>query len=287
MKITKILEKNESGVSFEFFPPKRESSKKSLALTVKTLMRYKPLYASMTCGAGGGTTQENTRAAVEMLRNEKNLLVMPHITCMGAKKEEIKELLSEYKKEGLENIMALRGDLSSESPKSDSLGACLSYARDLVRLVKDAGNFCIGVAVYPEGHIETSALEEDAQYTKEKIDAGADFAVTQMFFDNAYYYKYLDRMKKHGVEIPTLPGILPLTNIDKVKELASVCRTIIPKDIEEKLVSLSKRPEEMKKVGIDFTIKQCKDLMKNGFKKIHFFTLNQPETMKAILEAIS
>jgi len=287
MKITKILEKNENGVSFEFFPPKTESSKKSLALTVKTLMKYKPLYASMTCGAGGGATRENTKIAVEMLRNEKSLLVMPHITCIDAKTEEIRELLGEYKKEGLENIMALRGDSSRESPKSDSLGACLSYARDLVRLIKDERDFCIGVAVYPEGHIETSTLEEDVQYTKEKIDAGADFAVTQMFFDNAYYYKYLDRMKKHGVEIPILPGILPLTNIDKVKELASVCRTTIPRDIEEKLISLSKRPEEMKKVGIDFTIKQCKDLMKNGFKKIHFFTLNQPETMKAILEAIS
>ena len=197
------------------------------------------------------------------------------------------KFLKSDKKEGLENIMALRGDLSGESPKSDSLGVYLSYARDLVRLIKNTGDFCIGVAVYPEGHVETNTLEEDAQYTKEKIDAGADFAVTQMFFDNSCYYKYLDRMKKHGVVIPTLPGILPLTNIDKVKELASVCRTTIPRDIEEKLISLSKSPEEMKKVGIDFTIKQCKDLIKNGFKKVHFFTLNQPETMKVILEAIN
>ena len=285
MKITKLLKNNEKRVSFEFFPPKTEKEKKALFSTISALKKYKPLYASMTYGAGGAT-QENTKMAVDMLLEGKDLVVMPHLTCIGAKEDDIENLLNDYKNEGIENIMALRGDLPETGSKKDLHEKGLPYACNLVGLIKKLNHFCIGVAVYPEGHIETSSLKEDLEYTKEKIDAGADFAVTQMFFDNTYYYKMLDRMKKIGITIPILPGILPLTDLAKLKKFVSLARTTIPKDIENTMSRFSGDKEDMKKAGIDYTIKQCRDLVKNGSKKLHFFTLNQPKVMQMVLEAI-
>jgi len=285
MRITKILENNNKGVSFEFFPPKSEKEKGSLLTTIKALKKYKPLYTSMTYGAGG-VTQENTKKAVQILLEEKDLIVMPHLTCIGTKKETINSLLGEYKRNGIKNIMALRGDLPDTSCKVDLSKEGLCYAKDLVTLIKENNDFCVGIAVYPEGHIETSSLEKDTEYTKQKVDAGSDFAVTQMFFDNSFFYSLCNRMKKKGITIPILPGILPLTDLAKLKRFASLCRTTIPKEIENKMSNLQNNPEDMKKTGVDFTIRQCQDLIKNGFKKLHFFTLNQPEVMTTILDAI-
>ncbi|MCK5392840.1 MAG: methylenetetrahydrofolate reductase, partial [Candidatus Omnitrophica bacterium] len=143
-----------------------------------------------------------------------------------------------------------------------------------------------GVAVYPEGHIETSSLDDDMNYTKQKIDSGADFAVTQMFFDNNYYYALLDRMEKNNITIPVLPGILPLTDVSKVKQFASICRTTVPKHIEETMARYKNNPADMEKVGIEFTIKQCQDLIKNGAQKLHFFTLNKSKVLEQIIVAL-
>ncbi len=205
MRISDILKQNNKGVSFEFFPPKTEKMKKSLSIILQALKQYRPLYASMTCGAGG-VTQDRTKEAVYMLLKEKDLVVMPHLTCIGAQRADIKSFLDEYKENAIENIMALRGDPpGSESNfdtstvlRVDSSRQEFSYAKDLVSFIKKYGGFCIGVAVYPEGHIETNSLDEDMEYTKQKVDSGADFAVSQMFFDNSYYYALLDRMQKKG-----------------------------------------------------------------------------------------
>jgi len=285
MKISNILKQHDKGVSFEFFPPKTEKGKKALAAIVRALKSYKPLYVSMTCGAGG-VTQNKTKDAVYLLLKEKELVVMPHLTCIGARRGTIKSLLDEYKENGVENIMALRGDVPRDTSNFDSSLRDFRYARDLVAYIKQYGNFCIGVAVYPEGHIQTTSLKQDTEYTKQKIDAGADFAVTQMFFDNTYYYALLDRFKSRGITIPVLPGILPLTDLAKVKEFTSICRTTIPKNIEQTLARFRHRPKEMEEAGVDLTIKQCQDLIKNGIKCLHFFTLNKPEAIKTILDAI-
>ena len=285
MRISSILRQHDRGVSFEFFPPKTDKGKDNLAVKVQTLKKYDPLYVSMTYGAGG-VNQQHTKEAVYMLLKESGLVVMPHLTCIGAGKDSIGELLDEYKSKRVQNIMALRGD----PPQGDSdfkiNSKDFSYALDLVRFIKEYGDFCVGVAVYPEGHIETSSLDEDMEYTKQKIDAGADFAVTQMFFDNSYYYSFLDRMEKKGITIPVLPGILPLTNIEKVKDFISICRTTIPRNIEQEMLRFSGNPGDMEKVGIEFTIKQCRDLIKNGVKRLHFFTLNKKETIATILDAV-
>ncbi|MFH1504671.1 MAG: methylenetetrahydrofolate reductase [NAD(P)H] [Candidatus Omnitrophota bacterium] len=285
MKINKILEQYENGVSFEFFPPKTDVGMKKLIAKAQILKEYKPLYVSMTYGAAG-VTQERTKEAVFTLLKDKNSTVMPHLTCIGAKEEALKNLLNEYEIAGIENIMALRGDPPQGCGNFDFKNQDFCYALDLIKFIKKNYNFCIGAAVYPEGHIETSSLEQDLEFTKQKVDAGVDFAVTQMFFDNSYYYSFLDRARKSGINIPILPGILPLTSLDKLKQFISVCRTTIPKKIEEAMSCFSNSPEDMEKVGIDWTIKQCQGLKENGDRKLHFFTLNKPEVMAAVLDAI-
>jgi methylenetetrahydrofolate reductase (NADPH) len=284
MKISDILKKEERGVSFEFFPPKTENGMTALATTVKALKAYKPLYVSMTYGAAG-STKERTKEATYLLLKEKELIVMPHLTCVGSTKSDIAELLEEYKNKGIENIMALRGDPPQGTCNFNFKSQELCYARELAAFIKKNYNFCIGVAVYPEGHIETSSLDEDIEYTKQKIDAGASFAVTQMFFDNAYYYGLLERMNKKGVKIPVLPGIFPLTDIDKLKKFCSVARTSIPNHIEDEMSRLRQNPQDMQEAGLNFTIKQCRELIKNGHRRLHFFTFNKPEIIKRILDA--
>ncbi len=285
MKISDILKQNDRGVAFEFFPPKSEKGKAALIRTIKALRGCNPLYTSMTCGAGG-TTQRATQDAVSLLLEERGLEVIPHLTCLDLSSDALGSLLDGYKNKGIDNIMVLRGDPPEGINGFNFLDQDFSYAFNLVKSIKEYGHFCIGVAVYPEGHIETASLEQDLEYTKQKIDVGADFALTQMFFDNTYYYKLLDRMKKKGIDIPVLPGILPLTDIAKVKQFAAICRTTIPKNIEETMTKLAEDPQEQEKAGVDFTIKQCQDLLKNGVKRLHFFTLNKPSVIKTILEAI-
>ncbi len=285
VKISKILKEKEAGISFEFFPPRNEKSKGNLVETIKILKEYKPLYTSMTCGAGG-TTQSKTKDAVQLLLDFKDLVVMPHVTCLCSAKSEIEDVLNQYQERGIVNIMALRGDPPTDVGDDGIIKGDFSYAQELVRFIKERFSFDIGAAVYPEGHIEMSSLAQDLEFTKQKIDSGVEFAVTQMFFDNTYFYKLIDRMRTKGIDIPVLPGILPLTNVSKVKKFASICRSTIPKHIEEAMSAHQDNLSDMIKVGIDFTIKQCQDLKKNGFKQLHFFTLNKPLIMKAILDAI-
>lgn len=285
MKITDILKEKTDGIAFEFFPPRTEKGKESLITTIRTLKKYNPLYVSMTCGAAG-VSQDMTREAVEFLIEEGDLTVMPHLTSIDVNKVDLDVVLERYKIAGIENIMALRGDSPQGVNNFSFLSQEFSYASSLIGHIKRYNDFCLGVAVYPEGHIESESLEKDFEFMKQKIEIGANFAVTQMFFDNTYYYQFIDKMKKSNLNIPVLPGILPLTNIKKIKEFTSICRATIPKKIEESLMRFKDNLADMEKCGIDFTIGQCRDLKKNGVDFLHFFTLNKPHLITSILEAI-
>jgi len=285
MKITDILNEKSNGIGFEFFPPRTEKGKESLATTIKSLKKYNPLYASMTCGAAGAS-QDKTREAVELLMKESDLTIMPHLTSIDIDKIGLDVILERYKLAGIENIMALRGDPPLGITDFSFLSQEFSYASSLVAHIKRHNDFCVGVAVYPEGHVESDSLEKDFEFMKLKFEFGANFAVTQMFFDNSYYHKFLDKMQENNIDIPVLPGILPLTDIKKVKEFAAICRATVPKEIEVALMRFEGCPADMEKCGIDFTIKQCKDLKKNGVKFLHFFTLNKPQVITQILDAI-
>jgi methylenetetrahydrofolate reductase (NADPH) len=285
MKVSQILKNNKQGVSLEFFPPKGLKGESRLRRCVERLKEYRPLYASMTCGAAG-STQTSTQHAVSLLLENPDLEVMPHVTCIDVHTIELERLLNDYRQQGVENIMALRGDSPQEQSDFDFSRQEFSYACDLVRFIKKKFTFCLGVAVYPEGHIESSSQDQDLFYTKRKIEEGADFAVTQMFFDNTYFYNFVDRARKEGISIPILPGILPLTDIEKIKNFTAICRATIPDKIEQELLKYKSSPQDMQKRGIDYTIQQCRDLKKNGHNILHFFTLNNAEVVSRILQGL-
>ena len=286
MKIIDILRQRQKGPSFEFFPARTPEGEKTLAETVRALASYGPMYVSMTCGAGG-SKQEKTREAVSALLREGNLVVMPHVTSIEVTRGKMKALLDGYKASGIENLMVLRGDPPQGVSGFDFQQQDFAYASDLVSFIrKEYGDsFCIGVAVYPEGHLETTSLEEDTKRTLHKIAQGVDFAVTQMFFDNAFFYGMLERFKKNGITIPVLPGILPLRDIGVVRKFASLCRSTVPRPIEEAMLRYEGNPVEMERVGLEFTIQQCRDLVKNGVTKMHFYTLNKLAVAR-VLDAV-
>ncbi len=287
MKIIDILKKRKEGVSFEFFPPKSLAGKKKLEETISNLKADNPLYISMTYGAGGKSRARTKNTVSKILEEHKELEVMPHLTCIGSDSAQIKAMLDEYKAWGIDNIMALRGDI----PQSDSLSRSdffhdFSCALDIVKFIKKYGHFGISAAVYPEGHIESQNLEADLDYTKLKIDAGVDFAVTQMFFDNCYYYDFMERARAKGIDIPILPGILPLTNLAKVEQFCQECGMNLPVRVKKAIGKFRGNPQDMRKAGLAITIGQCQDLIRNGFKQIHIFTLNNFAVTREITTAI-
>lgn len=284
MSLREVFRKRGKGISFEFFPPKSVEGKESFMRVVKDLSKYDPLYVSVTYGAGG-TTQERTGNTLRWIKKETNLTVMSHLTCIGATRTSMDGLLRDYMAHSIDNILALRGDPPRNVADFDPAKGEFRYAKDLVEFIKRYNYFSIAVAVYPEGHQESPGIEKDMEYTKQKIDAGADFGITQMFFDNRYYYDFLERAEKIGIKIPILPGIMPITDCRKIEEFAEFCNATIPKGIKEKMASVLDEPDEMKKLGIEYAIKQCKDLMKNGVRYLHFYTMNKSDAVSEIIDA--
>lgn len=283
MRISDALRDREKGISFEFFPPKTPEGLKQLVSIARELESYGPLYASVTYGAGG-STQERTKETLYRLKDETGLTLMSHLTCVGATRDAMDSLLRDYISHGIDNILALRGDPPHDMYEFDRSAGDFSYAKDLVEFIRPYGRFSIGVAVYPEGHPEAPSLEADIEYAREKIDAGADFAITQMFFDNSFFYRFMDRARKARIEVPIIPGIMPITDFGKIKKFTSFCKATIPPSIEEAMTPVMDRPEEMFKLGVEIVLKQCRDLIENGVRYLHFYTLNQSSAAKAILD---
>jgi len=285
MQIKDIFRERDRGFSFEFFPPKSAAGREGFMKVVKELRRYEPIYVSVTYGAGGGT-QDRTSNTLAWIQQETDLAVMSHLTCIGATRASLDTLLRDYMARGVDNILALRGDPPRNAPDFDPAKGEFVYARDLVEFVRGYDRFTIAVAVYPEGHIESSDLDRDIEYTKQKIDAGADFGITQMFFDNRYYYNFMERVEKIGITIPILPGIMPITDCRKIEEFADFCNATIPKVIREKMEPVLDKPEEMRKLGVEYAIRQCEDLLKNGVRYLHFYTMNKVESVSEIVSAL-
>jgi methylenetetrahydrofolate reductase (NADPH) len=277
MKISEILKQVKRSISFEFFPPKTPEGEESLFKTIKELEFIKPTFVSVTYGAGG-STRERTIRVVKRIHLQTDLTVMAHQTCIGHTKKEIIEILKEYRDIGVQNILALRGDIPEGQKESFVFppDGC-RYAGELVSLIRENFGdwFSIGVAAYPEGHPESPDLDTDIFYFKKKVDAGADFAITQMFFDNRYFYNFMEKVHKAGIDIPVIPGIMPVTNFKQIKKFADMCGASIPKELIEKIQPVADRPEEVEKIGIEYAVKQCEDLLRNGVKGLHFYTLNR------------
>ncbi len=281
MKIGDIIQARGSSLSFEFFPPREIAAEDHLLQAIKDLKGYEPTFVSVTYGAGGGALR-NTRKVVFRIKDETSLVPMPHLTCVEQSQKELDNIIRDYKSHGIENVLALRGDPPRGSGKFVPHPEGFCYAIDLVKLVVMVGGYSIGVAVYPEGHTEAPDLETDMYYTKQKIDAGADFAITQMFFDNSFFYDFMERVGKAGITIPIIPGIMPITDIEKIKKFSQMSGATIHRSVVESMEKAAS-PEEAFKLGIDFATKQCEGLLHNGVKYFHFYTLNQPQAVTEIL----
>lgn len=283
MRIGQFITEKDESLSFEFFPPKDKAAEDQLFENIARLEDLNPAFVSVTYGAGGGTLK-NTRHVVLRILQETSLVPMPHLTCVDQNRDELKAILEDYTKLGIENVLALRGDPPKGAERFTPPKDGFCYARDLVQLAASLSGFSIGVAVYPEGHCESPNLEMDMYYTKQKIDAGADFAITQMFFDNSYFYDFLERVAKADIKIPIIAGIMPITNIDRIKKFSQRCGATLPDKIIQQFERAGSTAEESKKVGIEVATEQCVDLLEHGLRYFHFYTLNQSD---AVLQIIS
>ena len=284
MKIHEIIKNQGKSVSFEFFPPKDPAGETRLLPMIKKLAALEPDFVSVTYGAGG-TTRKNTAGLVERIQEETPLTAMPHLTCIGQSNGDLKTILDHYRHLGIENVLALRGDFPQGTSESDFPEDCLTCAKDLVDLTATYQTFSIGVACYPEGHIEAPSLEKDLLFTKRKIDSGAHFAITQMFFDNHFYYDFLERAEKIGITIPIIPGIMPISDIKRTAEFCRKCGTSIPISLVSRMEKAS--PEDARHIGREFAVEQCADLIKQGIRYFHFYTMNQAETVIDIIGSLS
>jgi len=283
MKTGQLMKIRGESLSFEFFPPKDKAAEDQLFEDIARFEALNPTFVSVTYGAGGGTLK-NTRQVVLRILQETSLVAVPHLTCVDQSRNELEAILKDYMKHGIGNVLALRGDPPKGAEKFTPPKDGFCYARDLVQLAVSLSGFSVGVAVYPEGHCESPNLEMDMYYTKQKIDAGADFAITQMFFDNSHFYGFLERVAKAAIKIPIVAGIMAITDIDRAKSFSQRCGATLPDRIIEKFEKASPTAEEAKKVGIEIATEQCADLSEHGLRYFHFYTLNQSD---AVLQVVS
>lgn len=282
MKIKDILAGNDLCISFEHFPPKTPEAENALLDTVKRLRAFEPAYVSVTYGAGG-STREGTRRVVKRILDETDLTVMPHLTCVGSTKDDIRATLEDYRDIGVENILALRGDLPEGMTEIRPESGGFRYACDLVAFTRAMGCFSVGVAVYPEGHLQAASLDEDIHYTKLKVDAGADFCITQMFFENHHLYGFMDRAARAGIDVPIICGMMPIAQFEKIKRFAIMCGATIPARLEERMARADGDQAEMMKIGMDWVTAQVADLMRNGVRLFHIYTLNRYDVAEILL----
>jgi methylenetetrahydrofolate reductase (NADPH) len=282
MKISEIIRSNNRSLSFEFFPPATPAGEEKLLERIDRLKAFNPSFISVTQHSGKNTLQK-TRRIVKIFHDTIGLTVMPHITCADPRRSELEPVINYYRDTGIENILALRGDPEEYGPEIFDGEKHFRYAADLVSFIASYRHFCIGVAVYPEGHLESPNIGLDTAYTKQKIDAGAEFAITQMFFENFYFYQMMDRFQQAGIDIPVIAGIMPITDFDKVERFSELSGVEIPIPIYVKFEELE-NPDDVVKAGIDLATEQCLDLWENGVRCFHFYTLNQDQPVIRILD---
>lgn len=277
MKISKILNQDKLSLSFEVFPPKTSETYENVKNSALGVAKLRPDFMSVTYGAGGSTSTYTLDVAQSILN--EGVTPIAHLTCVSSSRETIQEKLAEIKEKGIENILALRGDLpNGVTPKSLDF----TYACDLVEEIKSFGGFCIGGACYPEGHTESESLSADIVNLKKKVDAGCEFLTTQMFFDNNILYNFLYKIREAGITVPVIPGIMPVTNPIQIKRICSLSGTILPRRFIQIVDRFGSSPEAMKQAGIAYATEQIIDLYANGIKAVHVYSMNKPEVAQKI-----
>ncbi len=255
-------------------------------LEVERLRRYQPAFFSMTYGAAG-STRDLTLGLVDRLKNQAGVETMCHLTVVGQSKEETRSALRFLKEKGIYNMIALRGDppkgIENFEPHADGL----RYSAELVREAKSMNWFSIAVAGFPEVHPDAQSRESDIRYLKEKVEAGANVVITQLFFDNRFFYEYLELVRKAGVKVPVIPGVLPILSVSQVRRFTALCKSTIPPDVDRQLQKYEEDGESATQFGIDLATRQCEDLIRNGVPGIHFYSLNRSRSVAAVLENLS
>lgn len=287
MKITEILKRNELSISFEVFPPKSETAFKSIKAATEQIAELKPSFMSVTYGAGGGTS----KYTLDIAKNIKECHGVPtlaHLTCVSSTKETVAAKIAEFKAAGIENIMALRGDIPAGREAENRDNWAYSHATDLIRELKAPGlNFCIGGACYPEIHPESLNQAEDIKRIKEKVQSGCEFLVTQMFFDNNLLYNFLYKIRQAGISVPILPGVMPITNANQVERAIKLSGSFMPQRFKSLVDKFGSDPAAMKQAGIAYATDQIIDLFANGVNHVHVYSMNQPDVAEKILGNLS
>jgi methylenetetrahydrofolate reductase (NADPH) len=286
MKINNLFSQKKFILSFEVFPPKREGNLENLYVTITELGELKPDFISVTYGAGGGT-REKTIEISSRVKNGFNLEVLAHLTCVQSTKDDIAVILELLKEENVENILALRGDPPEGTEKFIKTAGGFEYANELVQFIKARNNFSVGVAGYPEGHIEAPSLKADMINLKRKVDAGADFIITQLFFDNDAFYNFRDHATALRINVPMLPGIFPILNYGQITRIATLAGVRIPPRLREKVEMNKDKPQEVEKYGIEYAIIQIDNLIKNEIAGLHLYCMNKSHPVKKILAELS
>jgi methylenetetrahydrofolate reductase (NADPH) len=283
MRIRNLLETNGPVFSFEFFPPKTAAGELALYQTIERLHALHPTFVSVTYGAGG-STRDKTVGLVRRIKHEIGIEAMAHLTCVGADRHEIRRVLEHLASAGIENVLALRGDPPRDQRAFIRPANGFAFASELVQFIREHGfEFCLGGACYPEGHVECRDLDQDLMHLKRKVDCGLDFVITQLFFDNADYFAFVERARARGVRVPIIPGIMPITNLAQIERFTAMCGARIGDDLRSRLEQVRDDDEAVRAVGIEHATVQCRELLAQGAPGIHFYTLNQSTATRAIL----
>jgi methylenetetrahydrofolate reductase (NADH) len=286
MRIDQILEEaNEPIFSFEFFPPKSDAGERVLGLALESLRQLEPAFVSVTYGAGG-TSRGRTLELTKWIKQELGIEAMAHLSCVGATREELSDIIVDMRQAGIDNILALRGDPPRGESDWKAHPGGLQYSTELAALIHADHDICIGGACFPEVHPEAPDLAHDLHFLKEKIDNGVSFLVTQLFFDNELYFRFVDEARAAGIDVPIIPGVMPITDLRQIKTITGMCGATIPAGLLEALEWRSHDPDAVLQLGVSYATLQCAELLARGAPGVHFYTLNKSHATRAILSAL-
>lgn len=284
MNIKEKLLQDKVNISFEVFPPKTDAKFESVIHAVDEMAKLTPSFISVTYGAGGGTS-ENTVKIASHIQNDLGVDSIAHLTCVSSTKEEVRKQVEDIKAHGIQNILALRGDIPKDA--QFPIPNQYKYASELIEDIKQYGDFCIGAACYPEGHVECEHKNDDIINLKRKVDCGVDFLTTQMFFDNTVLYNFLYRIREKGITVPVIPGIMPVTNGKQIKRSCELSGAMMPPRFKAIVDKFGDNPKAMQQAGIAYATDQIIDLIANGINNIHVYTMNKPDVAAAIMNNLS
>jgi methylenetetrahydrofolate reductase (NADPH) len=286
MRIDQIMvQADEPIFSFEFFPPKSDAGERVLGLALESLRQLAPAFVSVTYGAGG-TSRGRTLELTKWIKQELGIEAMAHLSCVGATREELTDIIADMRQAGIDNILALRGDPPRGESEWKPHPGGLHYSTELAGLIHSDHDICIGGACFPEVHPEAPDLTHDLRFLKEKIDSGVSFLITQLFFDNELYFRFVDEARAAGIEVPILPGVMPITDLRQIKTITGMCGATIPPSLLEALEWRSHDPDAVLQLGVSYATLQCAELLARGAPGIHFYTLNRSHATRAILSAL-